>query len=175
MPAIYAQLDVLVVPSLWPENSPLVIHEAFMHGVAVVGARVGGIPGLVEDGVSGFTYEAFSPDALGAVLQRFLDDPGLADRLASRAPGVKTITQDAAEWEVGTGRSSAFTPLLADECPDRCRSRYPDPQRRPGPRRTARRDCRTGRLVSTSHGRHRFRIDGWTLGRVPPPERASRA
>ena len=83
---IYGGLDVLVVPSLWPENSPLVIHEAFMHGVAVVGARMGGIPELVEDGVNGFTYEAFSPDALAAVLQRFLDDPGLADaaRVARR-------------------------------------------------------------------------------------------
>ena len=45
VPRVYGDLDVLVVPSLWPENSPLVIHEAFMHGVAVVGARLGGIPG----------------------------------------------------------------------------------------------------------------------------------
>jgi glycosyltransferase involved in cell wall biosynthesis len=96
---IYAQLDVLVVPSLWPENSPLVIHEAFMHGVAVVGARMGGIPGLVHEGVNGFTYEAFSPDALALVLQRFLDDPELAERMASRAPAVKTIADDAREWE----------------------------------------------------------------------------
>ena len=49
----YAQLDVLVVPSLWPENSPLVIHEAFLAGVAVVGARIGGIPELLRDGACG--------------------------------------------------------------------------------------------------------------------------
>jgi glycosyltransferase involved in cell wall biosynthesis len=96
---IYGQLDVLVVPSLWPENSPLVIHEAFMHGVAVVGARMGGIPDLIEDGVAGFTYDAFSPAALAAALQRFVDDPGLAARLAARAPAVKTIAEDACEWE----------------------------------------------------------------------------
>src|SRR5947207_12826741 len=35
---VYAQIDVLVVPSLWLESSPLVIHEAFMAGVPVVGA-----------------------------------------------------------------------------------------------------------------------------------------
>jgi glycosyltransferase involved in cell wall biosynthesis len=96
---IYAGFDVLVVPSLWLENSPLVIHEAFLHGVAVVGARVGGIPELVEDGVNGFTYDAYSPDALAGVLQRFLDDPGLAGRLASRAPNVKSLADDAREWE----------------------------------------------------------------------------
>jgi glycosyltransferase involved in cell wall biosynthesis len=99
VPRVYGELDVLVVPSLWPENSPLVIHEAFMHGVAVVGSRVGGIPELVKEGVNGFTYDAFSPAALAEVLQRFIDDPGLAVRMAERAPAVKSIEEDAAEWE----------------------------------------------------------------------------
>jgi glycosyltransferase involved in cell wall biosynthesis len=99
VPRVYGSMDVLVVPSLWPENSPLVIHEAFMHGVAVVGARMGGIPELVQDGVNGFTYDAFSPDDLAAILQRFLDDPDLAGRLGAQAPAVKTIAQDASEWE----------------------------------------------------------------------------
>jgi glycosyltransferase involved in cell wall biosynthesis len=99
LPRVYGALDVLVVPSLWPENSPLVIHEAFMHGVAVVGARQGGIPGLVADGVNGFIYDAFSAAALAAVLQQFVDDPGLAARLAARAPAVKSIEEDAREWE----------------------------------------------------------------------------
>jgi glycosyltransferase involved in cell wall biosynthesis len=103
VPRIYGDLDVLVVPSLWPENSPLVIHEAFMHGVAVVGARVGGIPELVRDGVNGFTYEAFSSEALAAVLQQFVDDPCLAARMAARAPAVKTIGEDAREWEARYG------------------------------------------------------------------------
>ncbi len=96
--AVYRALDVLVVPSLWPENSPLVIHEAFLHGVAVVGARVGGIPGLVTDGTNGLLYDAFSAEELGGVLQRFIDDPLLAERFSSNAPAVKTIAEDAREW-----------------------------------------------------------------------------
>jgi glycosyltransferase involved in cell wall biosynthesis len=99
VPRVYGGLDVLVVPSLWPENSPLVIHEAFMHGVAVVGARVGGIPELVEDGVNGFLYDAFSAEALAEILQRFVDDPALAARLAARVPAVKSIAEDARDWE----------------------------------------------------------------------------
>jgi glycosyltransferase involved in cell wall biosynthesis len=96
---IYGGFDVLVVPSLWPENSPLVIHEAFMHGVAVVGANHGGIPELVTHGVNGLIYEAHSPGALAAALQRFVDDPNLASTYAGSAPAVKTIAQDASEWE----------------------------------------------------------------------------
>jgi glycosyltransferase involved in cell wall biosynthesis len=96
---IYASFDVLVVPSLWPENSPLVIHEAFMHGVAVVATRMGGIPELVDDGGNGFLYEAFEPDDLRDRLQRFVDDRTLATRLAQAAPAVKSLDHDVREWE----------------------------------------------------------------------------
>jgi glycosyltransferase involved in cell wall biosynthesis len=104
---VYSALDVLVVPSLWPENSPLVIHEAFMHGVTVVGSRTGGIPDLVVDGVNGLLADAFSPDSLRSALQRLISDSGLRARLAAAAPGVKTIAEDAAEWDAryGTLRS----------------------------------------------------------------------
>ena len=96
---VYADLDVLAICSLWPENSPLVIHEAFMAGVAVVGARMGGIADLVTDGVNGLLYDAFSVDDLADRLRRLLDEPGLLEHLgASRTP-VKTIDRDAAEWE----------------------------------------------------------------------------
>ncbi len=96
---IYGQIDVLVVPSLWPENSPLVIHEAFMAGVPVVGARQGGIPGLVTDGLNGLTYDAYSPDALRTAIRRLLDDPGLVAQFAARLPPVRSIEDDAAGWE----------------------------------------------------------------------------
>ena len=53
---------------LWPENSPLVIHEAFMHRVPVVAARVGGIPELVLDGENGLLYDAFDAESLRCVV-----------------------------------------------------------------------------------------------------------
>jgi glycosyltransferase involved in cell wall biosynthesis len=96
---VYASLDVLVFSSLWPENSPLVIHEAFMAGVPVVGAREGGIPGLVTHGANGLLYDAYSPDDLAAALQRLRDEPALLGRFAAALPAVKSIEQDAAEWE----------------------------------------------------------------------------
>jgi glycosyltransferase involved in cell wall biosynthesis len=99
LPQAYAGIDVLVVPSLWPENSPLVIHEAFMHGAAVVGSRLGGIPELVTDGVNGFLYNATDAAELARCLQRFVDDDKLAGGMAQRAPRVKPIGEDAREWE----------------------------------------------------------------------------
>jgi glycosyltransferase involved in cell wall biosynthesis len=104
---IYAGMDVLVVPSLWPENSPLVIHEAFMARVPVVGSRMGGTVDLIDDDVSGLLYDAFSADSLAASLRRLIDDPRLLDRLAAAAPEVKTIDQDAREWEQTYGHVQA--------------------------------------------------------------------
>ena len=59
-----SQVDALVVPSLWRENSPLVIHEAMLAGLPVVASRVGGIPELVRDGDTGFLYKASDPAEL---------------------------------------------------------------------------------------------------------------
>jgi glycosyltransferase involved in cell wall biosynthesis len=99
---VYAQLDVLVVPSLWLENSPLVIHEAFMAGVPVVGARIGGIADLVEHGRTGLLYDPASPGELASALHALIEQPDLLDALTRHvraAPRVKTIVDDAREWE----------------------------------------------------------------------------
>ena len=47
------ELDVLVVPSTWIDATPRVILEAFSAGVPVIAYRSGGIPELIEDGITG--------------------------------------------------------------------------------------------------------------------------
>ena len=90
---VYAQIDVLVVPSLWLENSPLVIHEAFMAGVPVVGARIGGIADLVTDGRTGLLYDPRSPIELVPALRRLIENPALLEAWprARARPAVKSI------------------------------------------------------------------------------------
>lgn len=97
--AVYAQLDVLVVPSIWLENSPLVIHEAFIAGVPVVAARLGGLPELVAHGENGFLYDPTSPEDLAAALRQLIDCPDRLDAFRRALPAVKTIDQDARDWE----------------------------------------------------------------------------
>jgi glycosyltransferase involved in cell wall biosynthesis len=96
---IYGQFDVLAVPSLWLENSPLVIHEAFQAGVPVVGARMGGIVDLIRHGEWGLLYDANSPDALAAALQSIMTDRGMLEDWSTRLPEVKSIADDARGWE----------------------------------------------------------------------------
>ena len=98
---VYAQIDLLVVPSLWLENSPLVIHEAFMAGVPVVGARIGGIADLIDEGRTGLLYDPASPMELRAAISGLIENPKRLHEMAERARmvRVKTIGEDAQEWE----------------------------------------------------------------------------
>jgi glycosyltransferase involved in cell wall biosynthesis len=98
---IYQQFDVLVVPSLWLENSPLVIHEAFMAGVPVVGARIGGIVDLIEDGRTGLLYDPADTGALAAALRNLLETPRRLNDLSvgvHTRTHVRTIAEDADAW-----------------------------------------------------------------------------
>lgn len=78
---VLGTLDVLVVPSRYPENSPNVILEAQAAGIPVVGSSLGGIPELVRHDVNGLLFEPNNPADLATQLQRILDEPELLPRL----------------------------------------------------------------------------------------------
>jgi glycosyltransferase involved in cell wall biosynthesis len=83
--ALYAAVDVVVVPSLIPESLSRVILEAMTAGRPVIGTRVGGTPELVEDEVTGLLVERGDVDGLARAIVRLLDDAGLRERLGERA------------------------------------------------------------------------------------------
>jgi GT2 family glycosyltransferase len=95
IPSLLASLDVVVVPSVWAENSPVVIHEAFLAGVPVVASRLGGIPELVDDGKNGLLFRAGDIADLTRALERLVDEPALLDTLRAGIPRVRTIEEDA--------------------------------------------------------------------------------
>jgi len=96
---ILAELDVLIVPSIWFENSPLTIHEAFMAGVPVICSDRGGMAELVRDGVSGLHFRLGDAADLRAKIERLLAEPELLERLRRGVPAVKDIAEDARQME----------------------------------------------------------------------------
>lgn len=78
-------LDVLVVPSLWRENSPLIVQQAQAAGLPVVASRVDGIAHLIDHEDNGLLFEPGDSRALAACLRRLLAEPPLLAALASRA------------------------------------------------------------------------------------------
>ncbi|MFB3785925.1 MAG: glycosyltransferase [bacterium] len=101
---ILSESHVLVVPSIWFENSPITIHEAFLARVPVITARFGGMADLVQDGVNGLLFEVGDPGSLFQCLQRCVADPAMLDTLRPRPESVKTIQADA-EWMVSLYRT----------------------------------------------------------------------
>jgi glycosyltransferase involved in cell wall biosynthesis len=92
--ALMHELDAIVVPSLWYENSPRVILEAFAAQRPVIGTRAGGIAEVVRDGVNGLLFERGNRDDLARVLGRALDDPALLKGLAQNVEPPRTLEQD---------------------------------------------------------------------------------
>ena len=78
------ELDVLVQPSR-ADNLPVSILEAMAAGLPVVGTRVGGIPELIVDGVTGFVVEPESPRALADALEQLGESPERRKQLGSKA------------------------------------------------------------------------------------------
>ena len=61
----------MVLPSEWYENAPISVLEAFALGVPVIGANIGGIPEMIEDGHTGAVFESGNTTALADTLSRF--------------------------------------------------------------------------------------------------------
>lgn len=65
---LVSQASFVVVPSEWYENNPLTILESYGLGKPVIGARIGGIPEIVQDGETGYLFEPGNVDDLAAKL-----------------------------------------------------------------------------------------------------------
>lgn len=73
----FAHSAMVVVPSRWPDPSPMVALEAMAAGRPVVASAVGGLPGLVVDGTTGMLVPPGDTSALRAGIQRLLEDSAL--------------------------------------------------------------------------------------------------
>ena len=81
---VFDWVDAIVVPSIWVENSPLVIHEAQQARVPVIAADAGGMAEYVRDGVNGLLFAHRSWISLAERMQELVDEPSLGRRLGRR-------------------------------------------------------------------------------------------
>jgi len=67
-------VDLVVIPSIWWENSPLVIEEALRNGRPIVCSNIGGMAEKVRDGRDGFHFPVGNAMALASLLRRIATD-----------------------------------------------------------------------------------------------------
>ena len=93
------EADMLVLPS-FAEGLPVVLMEAFASRIPVIASAVAGVPELVEDGASGFTFSAGNLDMLIARLDRLLSEPELCGKMG-KVGHAKVEMEFDIEQEVG--------------------------------------------------------------------------
>jgi glycosyltransferase involved in cell wall biosynthesis len=96
LPGLMSNVDWVVVPSIWWENSPLVIQEAFLHGRPVICSDIGGMAEKVTDGVNGLHFRARDPQSLAQTIRRAVNSPDLWETLRGGIPEIYRIEDSVA-------------------------------------------------------------------------------
>jgi len=91
---VFADADVLVVPSVMRESHSLVTREALTRGVPVVCTDCIGPEEVVVDGMNGLVVAADDHRALAAAIERLVDEPQLLDHLRAGCEGVRVRSLD---------------------------------------------------------------------------------
>jgi len=81
-------LDWVLVPSIWWENAPMVIQEAFMHRKPVICSNIGGMAEKVSHMVDGLHFNVRDPYALADTMQFAVEDEQLYPKLVA---GIKPV------------------------------------------------------------------------------------
>ena len=81
---MFNHVDIIVVPSIWEENSPLVIQEAQQCGVPVITSECGGMGELVKNGVNGLTFKHRDASSLAEAMRRAMTQPAKTNELGRR-------------------------------------------------------------------------------------------
>ena len=110
-----------VIPSEWYENCPRSCIESFACGKPVIGANIGGIPEMVDDGESGLLFTPFSANDLRAKIDYLFDRPALAVQMgrAARAKAAREYSPEShlerllAVYDEALGRGSHAHALAA--------------------------------------------------------------
>src|SRR5439155_21227621 len=79
-------IDWVIVPSIWWENSPLVIQEAFAYGKPILCSDIGGMAEKVTHGVNGLHFHVRDPVHLAQRIREAASTPGLWENLRRGTP-----------------------------------------------------------------------------------------
>lgn len=98
--AALQNFDCLIVPSVWYENSPLVIQEAYGAGIPVIASRLGSMPEKVREGETGWLFAPGDGADLARVIRSLMDEPAQIQRMKAHvhpAPSMRQHAQDMLE------------------------------------------------------------------------------
>lgn len=85
MPAVFAEHDVLLFPSIWSEPLARIVQEAMACGLVVIGTSTGGTGEILQDGVNGLIFASEDARMLAKKILRVSSDQELRNELSQAA------------------------------------------------------------------------------------------
>jgi len=98
-PKVMSNLSVLVVPSVYYDNFPLVVLLGQAYKVPVIGSDIGGIPESVQDGNNGFLFKPGRTDELALLIARIAEKPEILRGLRENIVSPRPIEEEALDYE----------------------------------------------------------------------------
>ena len=80
-PAFYQNSRFIILCSTWFEGFPMILVEAMVQAKPVIASRIGGIPEIVDDGVTGLLFEPGNSEDLAEKIQYLWDRPDLCRKM----------------------------------------------------------------------------------------------
>lgn len=98
---VLSEVDVAIVPSLWYENTPIIMLESLAAEVPVIVTDLGGMTEKIKDGVNGYAFRIGDAAQLKQILERLIQQPEQINTLKAniRGQGVHTVEQEALAYE----------------------------------------------------------------------------
>jgi glycosyltransferase involved in cell wall biosynthesis len=90
---VLSDVDVLLMPSMWYENTPMIMYEAFASRTPVIATHEGGMAELIELFDGGWTFPRGDVDALASLLQALIDSPERIVAAREKIKPVRTIDE----------------------------------------------------------------------------------
>jgi glycosyltransferase involved in cell wall biosynthesis/SAM-dependent methyltransferase len=106
MSEILDTVDIIAVPSLWWENSPLVLLRSLAHNVPAIVSDLGGLTEIIRDGHNGFTFSVGYSDSLpenskhlSGIIAKISKNPEVLNDLKEHIQAPPRIEEEAFEYE----------------------------------------------------------------------------
>jgi glycosyltransferase involved in cell wall biosynthesis len=98
---VLSEVDILLMPSIWYENTPTIMYEAFVTGTPVMASNIGGMAELIDLFDGGWTFPVGEADSLARLMQRLIQEPEEVRAAQARIKPVRTIEQHVDDLEAG--------------------------------------------------------------------------
>ena len=112
VPAVLAELDAMILPSLYGEGLPMVVLEAMAAAVPVVATRVEGTPEAITHGVEGLLAEPRDPDSLAEQLAALIS--GVHDWSAIAAAALHRHGEAFSDTAMAAGTAAVYRRVLSE-------------------------------------------------------------